>query len=233
MDNQNRSQDTNQPQAAHQQIQAELQSQPQSPQNMPWQQPTKKNNKKKIILIVVIAILVLLAGAGIGYSLVLLKDNDSLNVKVSSLESQLEAEQTRQPDIIEEEDADVAVEANIINIYELGVALNVPESLKDLSYSYSVAVFGSGETHEIVTFSTKAITDNYSSVGDCSPAVGPLGSLTKRPGQAGGSGALVKQFNDYHLVFVLPETVDCAGPGEKADIQEASVALTAVIDSLE
>lgn len=105
---------------------------------------------------------------------------------------------------------------NDIIIRELGISVTVPDSIKDITYSYR----GEG----IVSFSTKTLTDEYIETGECTSfgSAPPLGSLVKIEGQYPEdpnvdntpADKLVKQFATYYIGYRSPRSLCVASQVE-------------------
>jgi len=105
---------------------------------------------------------------------------------------------------------------NILNIRELGISIVVPDSIKDLTYTYTASgsptrVDGSNIIVGSVNFSTKSLTNKYP---ECSSdKANPLGGLTKITGTytdgvlgpTWSGGGVIKQFPDNFLTFTSPQ----------------------------
>jgi hypothetical protein len=102
---------------------------------------------------------------------------------------------------------------NVVKIPEMGISFVVPDSLKDITYTYSSTNQPTkvGEPNIIVgtaSFSTKTLTNSYPDCSSDSTAP-PLGGVTKITGTYGdgvlgptwSGGGVVKQFSDSFLTF--------------------------------
>lgn len=106
--------------------------------------------------------------------------------------------------------------SNILSIHELGISIVVPDSIKDLTYTYTADgmpthIGGSNIDVGSVNFSSVSLTNKYP---ECSSdKANPLGSLTKITGTYGdgvlgptwSGGGVAKQFPDSFLTFVGPQ----------------------------
>lgn len=119
---------------------------------------------------------------------------------------------------------DVPVENKVI-IEELGISVVVPDSIKDLTYTYTpngqpTKVNGKNIVVGSVKFSTESLMSKYP---ECSPEEGsPLGALTKVTGihtddvlgPTWSGGGLKKQFSDNFITFVGPQYACFATQGD-------------------
>ena len=110
-----------------------------------------------------------------------------------------------------------ASHSKVFNIPELGISIELPNSIKDLTYTYTAAgvpTRAGGDEIIVgsVNFSTSTLTDKYP---ECSSAKSnPLGGLTKitgtyKEGELGptwSGGGVIKQFSDSYLTFTGPQS---------------------------
>lgn len=104
---------------------------------------------------------------------------------------------------------------NIEEIPELGITINVPDSIKDLSYAISNVQLKNGQNATLAMFSTTSLAQLDPR---CSVSSGPLGSLEKVSGQYPTSdpyaelnyGRLIKQFSTYYISAGFPQSA-CSG----------------------
>ncbi|MDB5176571.1 MAG: hypothetical protein JWN75_239 [Candidatus Saccharibacteria bacterium] len=167
------------------------------------------HNKLKIFLVILLAFVASgLAGASLYYwtqnheqsSLISAKDKQiqTLNAQITTLKKPT---LTPTPSTV--------VNANIISIKELGISFTVPDSLTDLTYSYTSFSSASSKS-ESVSFSTKAITDKYASTKDCTSygSAPPLGGISRYEGQndpKNPHGILIKQFDKFYIEYASPQ----------------------------
>ena len=160
----------------------------------------KKQNKDGSALVVIIIVLVVAIIGALGF---VMWQNFIKTKPVDSKASQQTTNPSQTSKLIE----------NVIKIPEMGISFVVPNSLKDLTYTYSSAnqptkVGGSNIIVATASFSTKTLTGSYP---DCSSGGGtpPLGVVTKITGTysdgvlgptwSGGGAAI--QFSDSFLTF--------------------------------
>jgi Tfp pilus assembly protein PilV len=175
---------------------------------------TKKNFKGLKIFAVIILSILMLGGAG--YSAYAWQQNQNLSSSsntqkntIKDLEQQLSSLKnsgvTNNTQLV----------GNTVSLRELGISITVPDSVKDLTYSYSSYASGSSK-RESVSFSTKALTDKYAAESECTSfgTAPPLGGLSKVAGKypvdanvQNAPGTLVKQFASYYIAYSNPQSI--------------------------
>ena len=170
--------------------------------------PTQKSRKG--LKLVAIILLVLLAVAGVGYSAYAMMQNASQKTQLSDKDAQINTLNVKVASLETKTSSTTAATAtkstgNVIPIRELGLSITVPDSIKDLTYSYSSSSYG-----ESTQFSTKAITKKYQSKSECTSfgSAPPLGAISKSSGKAPvemASAQVVKQFSDYYVSYSSPQ----------------------------
>ncbi len=183
-------------------------------ENQPDLVPKIINNKPRshnALVVILFIILIAVASAGVAYSVYAWKHNNNVEADVSSKNSQI----TTLSNEISSLKTTVAtiVSGNVIPIKELGISITVPDSIKDLTYSYTSSGTGVNKI-ESVSFSTKALTDQYNANNECTSygIAPPLGEISKRLGKYSAnlySSELVKQFADYYITYSSPQAA-CA-----------------------
>lgn len=179
----------------------------------PEETPKKRRSLGKSIALVIV---ILLAIAGVGYSVYAYMQNTSQQSALSDKDAQITALNKQISTLKAEATSDTTTtdtsttSGNVIVIRELGISITVPDSIKDLTYSYSPTV----NKDALVQFSTKTLTDKYVATGECSSSgtAPPLGALERMSGQAPAtlmSSMLVKQFSGYYITYSSPQAV-CA-----------------------
>jgi len=163
----------------------------------------KKSGAVKAVLIV---LLVLLAVAGIGYSVYAWTQNNALQSDVSNRDAQIKTLST-EVSSLKAASTEEGTAGNVIQIREMGLSIAVPDSIKDLTYSYAKSKSGP----ELVSFSTKAITDKYSSTSACvafsaSPPLGALAKVNGKYDAAKATSPLLKQFDTFYVMYAVPPT---------------------------
>jgi len=182
-----------------------------TPEPTPTPLKTARYKGSRKFLVILLA---LIAVAGIGYSAYAWTQNNTLQSSVTSKDTQIKNLDAQVSTLKSTSTTTTTTTAtntagNVISIRELGLSITVPDSIKDLTYSYS-----SGGGVESVRFSTKALTDKYASTKECTSfgSAAPLGSLDKFSGQykAGDSVVgLLKQFTTYYISYSSPQAT-CA-----------------------
>lgn len=131
---------------------------------------------------------------------------------------------------------------NVITIRELGISITVPDSIKDLTYTYKASgvptkVGGNNIIVGTVNFSTTSLTANYP---ECSSdKANPLGGLTKITGTyedgvlgpTWSGGGVAKQFSDSFLTFAAPQAA-CFSKSAGSGDQEVGVRVSTQITAL-
>jgi len=185
---------------------------------LPVDAPKKKGRKGLKVFLVVL--LVLVALAAIGYSVYAWRQNDTNSSAVTAKEKQIsvlngqitelksEAAKTKESAAVVESTND-----SLFQVKELGIGLTLPDSIKDLTYTY---VGG-----DSVTFSTKTLADKDAATTVCITT--NLGELSKVTGKyaAGVAGKqLIKQNASYYLVYEAADN-NCADttPAAPAEVQ--------------
>lgn len=176
-------------------------------------QPPAKNRRSFKPVLVIFFALVILGGLGAtGYYMYqrnqsLKSDVASRDAKIASLNKQvtnLSAQGSSSSTLVKSD--------NTLTIRELGVALTMSDSLKDISYSYNgISDADSSQKTATVAFSTKTLTDSDSACA-ASGSVPPLGKFMRGSGQlsksstdadtSGNAPVLVKQFKDFYITYV-------------------------------
>jgi|GEM_PF-2133221 len=108
------------------------------------------------------------------------------------------------------------ISETVVPIKELGISITVPDSIKDLTYTYTAdgtptRVGGSNIVVGSVNFSTTSLTAKYPACS--SDKANPLGGLTKITGvytdgvlgPTWSGGGMAKQFSDSFLTFAGPQ----------------------------
>lgn len=157
--------------------------------------------------VVVLVILILVLIGALGFVLW----NNFLNKKTNTANSS--SKETSQTTTANK----TTPQTNVLNIHEFGISIVVPDSIKDLTYTYKTdgtptRVGGSNIVVGSVSFSTASLASKYP---ECSSdKANPLGSLTKITGVYGdgvlgptwSGGGMIKQFPDSFLTFVGPQS---------------------------
>jgi len=186
--------------------------------------PTQK--PRKGLKFVVIILLVLIALGGVGYSVYAMMQNSSQSALLSDKDAQIKTLNVKVATLETQAPSTTVVTAtkstgNVIPIRELGVSITVPDSIKDVTYSYKPSTYG-----EETQFSTKKLTDTYKATSECTSfgASPPLGLIERREGQA-GSGAtasttVIKQFSTFFILYSTPQAPCANGQtGAPAELQ--------------
>lgn len=175
---------------------------------------TNKNRKGLRIFTVVLLVLLLLGS--VGYAVYAWQQNQTLSSNLASQKdttSDLERQLSTLKGSHTTDSEDTV--GNVIAIRELGVSITVPDSIKDLTYSYSSHGTGSNK-REVVSFSTQALTDKYAATNECTSygSAPPLGGLSKVAGEypteanvGNAPGPLAKQFASYYIAYTGPQAV--------------------------
>lgn len=176
-------------------------------------QPIKPAKKHRGLKIVGYSLLLAIVIGGVGYlTYTWQQENQTSAASINDKNAQIDSLTKSLAAATGSTDKTVATSGNVIAIRELGISISVPDALKDVTYNYKSA--GKDETvkSEVVSFSTKKITD-LNRDGMCSAYVdAPLGALVKMDGQfpdtsdAGSPPSLVKQFDDYYVAYAHPQS---------------------------
>jgi len=172
-----------------------------------------KGSKTMTIVLAVIILLVIVGGIYGVYSwqhgkvTTTNKLNSALNLEVSSLQTQVNSANKNLAA------AQAALNSNIIDVNALGISVNVPSSIKDLT----IATKTNPTKLTVGTASVTPIEVNLSSTSlatldsACSTANGALGVLSKTSGtypttptSTNSSGTLVEQFSGYYIAYSTP-----------------------------
>jgi hypothetical protein len=180
-------------------------------------QPVKSHKGLKITLIV---FLVLVFLGAVGYAGYYLWDkNRTLQADVSSRDTEIKDLKAQVADL-SATDAAVESDDSRFKIRELGVSLELPDKLKDLTYSYTGKSPSARYEGHGISLSTKTLTDLDKACTSFGAAP-PLGSLVKVTGQYPKDanvdttpGQLVKQFSGY---YVAVSHAQAACGNEKTD----------------
>lgn len=173
-----------------------------------------KKSHRAIKITALITLLIAVIGS-ITYSVYAWQKNETLSSSVSDKNSQI----SKLNDELSLLKPGLKTESkvNTVTIKELGISVTVPDSIKDITYSYK-SYKSSGSVRETVKFSTKTLTDTYASTAECTSfgSAPPLGELSKivgdypkEPNVDNTPGRLVKQFNGYYVAYSSPQSV-CA-----------------------
>lgn len=188
-------------------------------------EPKNKTGKGWKILVTVIA---LIAIAALAYAVYAFMQNKSQEASISDKDQQIKTLNGQIATLQSGNNSNSATATTTpvpststgttIAFRELGISLTVPDSIKDLTYSYS-----SGSDFENVNLSTKAITDKYSNTNSCTSfgTAPPLGGMSKINGKPQGpltGQVLVKQFSTYYITYSAPQS-DCVDTQASAAAQ--------------
>jgi len=171
-------------------------------------EPPKKKSRKGLKAVLVI-LLALLAVAGIGYSVFAFRQNESQSTALSAKDTQISTLNAQITTLkaaaakTAKANTTAPVVSGLVEIEELGVSITVPDSIKDLVYSY--------EGNNKVAFSTKTLKDKASATAECTTGgvFSSLGTISKVSGQfkAVETGPqLIKQFASYYVIYEKPES---------------------------
>ncbi len=160
-----------------------------------------------------VIVLMLIALVGIGFSAYSWKHNRSLASTIDANNTQIQDLNNKvsslTASVANAQKATATTSNNVIAIKELGIKLTVPDSLSDLTYSYTSATVKDGATStkiENANLSTKTITDLFQD-NVCSSQTAALGVLSRQDGQfkAAYSATLVKQFPTFYIAYSTPQ----------------------------
>ena len=160
-----------------------------------------------------IIILMLIALVGLGFSAYSWKHNRSLASTIDANNTQIQDLNNKVSSLtvsVSNAQKVTATTSNkVVAIKELGIKLTVPDSLNDLTYSYTSATVKDGATStkiENANLSTKTITDLFQD-NVCSSQTAALGVLSRQDGQfkAVYSVTLVKQFPTFYIAYSTPQ----------------------------
>lgn len=174
---------------------------------------TVKNNSKKGLIGVVILLLVALGG--IGSSIYMWRQNAGQQTSLNNKDMQIRNLNSQITSLKSSTMSTPATSANIIAIRELGISITVPDSIKDLTYSY-VPIANENGKFEAVDFSTKTLSDQYASTdrnSDQCTSFGiapPLGAFEKWSGVYANNPVtshlhLVKQLDGFYIMYDTPQ----------------------------
>lgn len=176
--------------------------------------PHKTNTRNPLIVSGIVAMLLVLGllMAGVAY---LWQVAETRLYEIAEKEEKITMLNQRIAELSDTDASQTTPEANnTIAIRELGISITVPESARDLTYFYSSeSVEGRGVV-EVVSLSTKELSDEYGEL--CGANSFALGYLYKVPGKTpaesvNGSeyGTPIRQFDDYFVAYSSPQGV-CA-----------------------
>lgn len=197
----------------------------------------KRNIGRNALRVFVAAVLLAALLAGIVYLWIANTEANSVlddkNEKIGKLEQQIADLKSAAPN----QPADTNSNgSSTIDIRELGISITVPDSIKDLTYTYATLGGVNGDAAETVMVSTKTLTDLYDD-NSCGTDSRPLGILTREEGQfdAGRYLAspprLVKQFSGSYIVYSVPQAI--CGSDDPDNIEILSSALKDFRESLD
>lgn len=126
---------------------------------------------------------------------------------------------------------------NIVKIPELGVQFNVPDSIKDLTYSYRTSQTSDGKKMLIVDFSTTKLTTlDAECAANKTMALGAMakvdGNYPTEDSQKAEVGSLAKQFNTYYVSFSRPQAYCSENMNTKNLLQEQYDLLKEAVKSI-
>lgn len=194
--------------------------------------PNNNPKKSMVTRLLALSILLIVALCAVGYSVYAWQQNQSLSSNATNQENTIKELQQQ----LSQANAKgvPTVSGNVIPIRELGVSITVADSIKDLTYSYSIFTSGSKKT-ETVDFSTKNIINKYAANNECTSfgTAPPLGRLSRVPGQYSkgsevmdGPGLLAKQFDSFYIAYVSPQSACAESQTEvPAELEEFKKAL--------
>jgi hypothetical protein len=172
-----------------------------------------KGSKTMTIVLAIIILLVIIGGIYGVYSwqhgkvTTANKLNSALNLEVSSLQTQVNSANKNLAT------AQAALNNNVIDVNALGISVNVPSTVKDLTLATKtnptkLTVSGASVTPTEVNLSSTSLVALDSA---CSTANGALGVLSKTTGvyptsptSTNSSGTLVEQFSGYYIAYSAP-----------------------------
>lgn len=176
------------------------------------QPPVKSRRSFKPFLVILFAVVILGGLGATGYYMY--QRNQSLKSDVAARDAKITTLKKQVANLsTQNSSSDTSAKSdNTLDIRELGVSLTLPDSLKDISYSYNgISDADSSQKVSTVAFSTKALTDSDSACA-AAGSVPPLGKFTKVSGQfvksstdadtSGNAPTLVKQFKDFYIAYV-------------------------------
>lgn len=172
--------------------------------------PTTKSNKRGGLKTILLLIAVVIAIAGIVYAVYATMQNTTNTANIKAKDDQIKTLNAKINTL--EAPASAVVDGNVIQIRELGISITVPDSLKDLTYSYV--------GNDTVYLSTKTTTDKYVSTNVCSSfgVSPPLGAIAKVDGEHTGEGtnpqAPFKQFAGNYILYSAPQSGCADDAGE-------------------
>jgi len=192
-----------------------MNEEPQTQSQVPEYQPERLNQQlsippkksRKGLKLLTLFILILVALSAIGYAIYAWQQNQNLSAAISSKDNEIEKlKKSSEP----AESAFMPVDIAIVPIRELGISITAPESLNDLTFSYST-LKGSNYDAQVVYFSTKTLTDKDQECSSHNSAP-PLGLLARVEGQFPTTlnvdtapGPLVKQFANFYIASRAPQ----------------------------
>ena len=200
---------------------------------------TKRNGHKglKVSLIVLLSLVTL---GSIGYSVYAFMQNKTQESSISSKDQQIKTLNSQivslKPTITSTDTTtNTTSKGNVIPIRELGVSITVPDSIKDLTYSYKSFPDGT----KVVGLSTQAITYTYNKTNECtsynttsgSPALGFLEKVSgKYTDTVRMDSQLVRQFSGYFIDFAGPQAAcaDNQGPDVLNALKELKDAFSTI-----
>lgn len=176
---------------------------------------TVKNNSKKGLKIFGVVILLLVALGGVGSSIYMWRQNAGQQASLNNKDMQIRNLNSQVTSLKSSAMSTPATSANIIAIRELGISITVPDSIKDLTYSY-VPISNENGKFEAVYFSTKSLSDEYASADENSDqctsfgVAPPLGAFERWSGvyannQVTSHLDLVKQLNGFYITYDSPQ----------------------------
>lgn len=167
--------------------------------------------------IVAVITILLIAFIGIGYSVYFWQQNKDLQSDIDNKSKQIQNLNKEVNSLKLIGSNATSSNQNVISIRELGISITVPDSLKDLSYSYKSSAVGTNIT-KMANLSTQAITDEYAATSECasSSSSPPMGALYKvagtYPEDVHFGPQLVKQFSSYYIAYLSPQSACSSRP---------------------
>ena len=159
----------------------------------------RKNQRGFGGLAILLVILALVATVGAGYYV---WQNQNKKDKTAAQSTAQTDQSTPTPPT-----AQTVADKNVIEIKELGIKITVPDSIKDLTYTYKTSKAADDREMLVAYFSTQKLTNLDDK---CSSSVNaPLGAIGKVNGVYIAVGAyddLVKQYPSYYLDYGRPQS---------------------------
>ena len=202
-------------------------------------QPIKPPKDHNILKTVAVVLLVIIALGGAGYSTYAWQQNNTLNSSITAKDSQITGLNKSLTDAKSTVSTTTPVATkNSLAIREFGVSITLPDSIKDVTYSYKSLPKASTAKTQIIGFSTKNITD-LNRDGTCSAYTDPsLGSLEKGSGtfpnqsQAASPPTLVKQFATFYIAYNHPQSMCAENAAQSATVNANLSAFIEAIKSV-